>query len=147
MADLKAHAGVVDVDTGQPILEYWSDNGDTTYSRKIAASQTTWTPISLPALTATATAIKAAAGTIGGWYLYNPNSTVVYVQLFDAATGAVTLGSTAPVAALGIPAGSAANVVSAAGINFTTAITVAATTTATGSTAPASALVASFFYR
>jgi len=101
------------------------------------------TPKILNALSTTVTAIKSsAAGQLGAVYCWNPNSSVAYIQIFDVATaGAVTLGTTAPKLSLGIPpTNSGGFTLSAIGVSFTTGIQVAATTTATGSTAPATAL-------
>lgn len=87
---------------------------------------------------ATATAVKSSAGTLGAYYIYNANTSVVYVQIFDLATGSVTLGTTAPKWSIGIPASGAANLELVNGLKFSTAITIAVTTTRAGSTAPTS---------
>ena len=94
-------------------------------------------------------AIKASAGQLFGWYLYNDGATEVYVKFYDDTVANVTVGSTTPVMTLGIPAGSGANVLNGMGIAFANAITVAATTAAavadTGAPA-ASQVVGTFFY-
>lgn len=78
-------------------------------------------------------------GQVGGWYIYNPNASVAYVQFFNAQASAVTLGTTAPVYSLGIPAGSAANVAPGmVGLLHATAISIAVTTTRAGATGPGS---------
>lgn len=85
---------------------------------------------------ATLTAIKASPGRVYGWTFYNPNATAAYVQFFNAAPGAVTLGTTAPFMSVGL-APTQANLVSLPlGIRFSTAITIAVTTTRAGLTAP-----------
>lgn len=99
------------------------------------------------ALTNTAQAVKASAGKLGGWYIYNPNSTVAYVIVYNVASGSVTVGTTTPKLVLAIPATSAANLELVNGITFDTAIAVAATTTGGGSTAPSTALEANFWYK
>lgn len=99
------------------------------------------------ALTNTAQAVKASAGTLGGWYIYNPNATAAYVIIYNVASGSVTVGTTNPQMVLAIPATSAANVEFGNGINFTTAIAVAATTTGGGNAAPTTALEANFYYK
>lgn len=100
------------------------------------------------ALTNTAQAIKASAGKLGGWYIYNPNSSAVYIPIYNVAAGSVTVGTTNPQMVLCIPATSAANVEFAMGIPFTNAgFSAAATTTGGGSTAPTTALEANFFYK
>lgn len=98
-------------------------------------------------LTNAAQAIKASAGTLGGWYIYNPNAAVAYVAIYNVASGSVTVGTTNPQMVLGIPAGSAANIEFGNGINFSTAISVAAATTTGGNSANASAVEANFYYK
>jgi len=99
------------------------------------------------ALTATAQSIKGSAGKLGGWYIYNPNSSATYVILYNVAQGSVTVGTTNPQMVVCIPATSGANCEFANGIAFDTAISVAATTTGGGNSAPSSALEANFFYK
>jgi hypothetical protein len=99
-----------------------------------------WSKITALAQTTTKKVVKASAGTFGGYYVYNPNASVAYIQVFDVASGSVTLGTTAPDLVFGIPATSAANLEITNGINMATAITLACTTTATGSTAPGTGL-------
>lgn len=99
-----------------------------------------WSKITALAQTTTKKAVKASAGTFGGYYAYNPNASVAYIQVFDVASASVTLGTTAPDLVFGIPPSSAANLEITNGVNMTTAITLACTTTATGSTAPATGL-------
>lgn len=99
------------------------------------------------ALTSTAQAIKASAGKLGGWYIYNPNSSAAYVNLYNVAHGSVTVGTTTPKLNLCIPATSGANLEMVNGITFDTAISVSATTTGGGNTAPSTALEANFWYK
>ncbi len=97
-----------------------------------------WTPLRLAALTNTATAIKSSGGQLGMLYCYNPNTVVEYVQVYNTASGGVTVGSTAAVLTIGIPAGlNGGFPMNFPGIQFSTAISLAVTTTATGGTAPA----------
>lgn len=95
---------------------------------------------------ATATSVKSSAGQIYGWYIGNSNTSAIYVQIFNVASGSVTLGTTTPDMSLYIPASGGANVSFAGGIAMGTAITVACTTTRTGSTAPASTVDLNIFY-
>lgn len=104
-----------------------------------------WSPKFISALTNSPSSVKVSAGTLGGWYIFNPNASPIYVQIFDS--GSIVLGSTVPVLSLGIPASAGANVEFANGINFATAIAVAATTTSGGSTAPSTAVAANFLYK
>jgi hypothetical protein len=72
--------------------------------------------------------IKATAGQVFGWYIYNDGATEVYVKFYNATAATVVVGTTTPVLTLPVPAGSAANVFSEIGIAFGTAICIAATT-------------------
>lgn len=103
-----------------------------------------WTNVLESALSTTVSSVKASAGEFGGYFCYNPNTTVEYIQVFNASS--VTLGTTTPLMSLGIPPSSAANLNIRNGINFSTAIQVAATTTPTGSTAPTTALNCNFWF-
>jgi hypothetical protein len=72
--------------------------------------------------------IKATAGKLYGWYMYNDGAAEVYVKFYNATAANVTVGSTTPVLTVPVPAGAAANVEYTNGITFGTAITAAATT-------------------
>jgi hypothetical protein len=100
-------------------------------------------------IAATKTDIGSAntAGSVYGWYFYNPNASVAYVQFFNTQASGVTLGTTAPVYSLGIPATSGANVVNPLGIPHSTAICIAITTTRAGSTGPGSTVDYNIFYK
>jgi hypothetical protein len=96
---------------------------------------------------ATATSVKSSAGQVYGWYIFNSNSSTVYVQIFNVASGSVTLGTTSPTMSLGIPAGAAANVEFVNGIAFGTAITVAVTTARAGGTGPSNTVDLNILYK
>jgi hypothetical protein len=110
---------------------------------KVALTENTlpgWTPKMLNALSNSAVTIKSAAGSLAYVHCYNPNGTVAYLQLFDT-SGAVTLGTTTPVLSMAIPqTNSTGYTLALAGVAFANAIKAAATSTATGSTAPGTAL-------
>lgn len=100
------------------------------------------------ALTSTAQAIKASAGQLFGYYIYNPNTSATYVPIYNTAAASVTVGTTNPLMLLCIPASSAANCSFEHGITFSNAgWSVAATTTGGGNSAPSTALEAMFFYK
>lgn len=99
------------------------------------------------ALTNSAQVIKASAGQVYGWYIYNPNSSAAYVVLYDIAAASVTVGTSTPKMVLCIPATAAANLSGTHGIAFATAISIAAATTGGGNTAPTTALEATIFYK
>ena len=102
---------------------------------------TGWTPKILNALTNTAVAVKAAGGQLAMVQCYNPNSSQAYIQIFNVASGSVTVGTTAPTLSIPIAATATGGwVVAPGGVYFSVAIAVAATTTATGATAPSTAV-------
>ncbi len=105
------------------------------------------TPSYQSALSSTKTAIKASAGNLYGWHFYNSNNSVVYIQIFNKTTANVTVGSTAPDFVLVLPQGGFLDDPSLAyPYGFSNALTVAATTTPSGSTAPTNAINCTFFY-
>lgn len=106
-----------------------------------------WSTYSSASITNTVVSVKSSAGQLGGYRLYNPNASVEYVQVFNLATGSVALGTTTPTYFFSIPPGATANVEFANGIAHSTAISIAATTTATGSTAPGTALAGFILYK
>lgn len=96
-------------------------------------------------LTSTASSVTASACTLGGYYAYNPSAAVTYLQVFDAT--APTIGTTTPDLVFGIPAAGAANLEFTNGVHMGTALTVAATTTASGATPPATAIEVTVIYK
>lgn len=99
------------------------------------------------ALTNTAQAIKAAAGLFGGYYYYNPNTAAVWIHIYNTAFGSVTVGTTNPQLSYCVGALSAANIEFVNGINFATAMSAAATSTAAGNGAPTTALEVMVYYK
>lgn len=100
------------------------------------------------ALTSTAQVIKASAGQLFGYYIYNPNSSAQFVQFYNTAAASVTVGTTNPLFMLTIPATSAANLMGETGITFSNAgWSWAATSTAGGAGAPTTALDAVAWYK
>jgi hypothetical protein len=100
-------------------------------------------------LTNTPVAVKASAGNVYGLDFVNPGSSAAYVQIFDVAAASVTLGTTVPKLSKWIPAfgGWEEKFAGETKISFGTAITVAATTTPTGNTAPATGIIANIVYK
>lgn len=104
------------------------------------------TVFSNQALTNTVTAVKTSAARMHQYDFYNPNATGVWIQLFNLATGSVTLGTTAPTRTIYLPATSGRDWSSSFSDSWSTALTIACTTTNTGSTAPSSAIQAYIGY-
>lgn len=102
-----------------------------------------WQPKLLNALSTTLVQIgPAGARSLSLLQCYNPNSSQAYVQVFNAVSTNVTLGTTVPVLSIpiaGTSTGGWAMSLGAIG-QFSTGLTVAATTTATGNSAPGTAL-------
>lgn len=90
----------------------------------------------------TVTAVKTTPARMHEYDFYNPNSTGVWVQLFNLAVASVTLGTTSPTRAIYIPATSGRDWSSPYSITWATAMAIACTTTAGGSTAPSSPIQA-----
>jgi hypothetical protein len=101
------------------------------------------------ALGNTVSSVKSSAGNLYGFTFQNPNSTAAYVQLFDLVSNSVTLGTTAPKLSYWVPAGGSYDLVATgeAKISFATAISIAATTTATGSTTPSVGVLTNMLFK
>ena len=96
-----------------------------------------WRTKVLTNILATAQLARSGSGKFGGYFIYNTNSSVIYIQVYDAAAVAdVIVGTTTPIARYGIPATAGANLELDRGIRFDLGLVIAATTTPTGSTAP-----------
>jgi hypothetical protein len=132
-------AGAVKVD-GSAVIQPSSQSGTWTVQPGNTANTTPWLTTNTPAtsggysisktITAAstnATNVKASAGQLYGYYIYNDSNATRYVKLHNTA-GVPTAGS-GVVMTIGIPSGSAANVEFANGIAFSTGI---AFTTVTG---------------
>lgn len=103
------------------------------------------------ACTSTVQAIKASQGTFGGYFINNPNTADSWLHIYNVASGSVTVGTTAPTLTYRIP-GQAANSVGAnvtipGGVQFSTAMSLACTTTAAGNGNPTNALEADIYYK
>jgi hypothetical protein len=111
-----------------------------------AASATGGMLVATGSIGATKTAVKTSAGQVYGWYFYNSNTSVAYVQFFANTVAGVTLGTTAPTMSFGIPPVAGANVMAALGVQFATGITIAITTTRAGATGPTNTVDYNVFY-
>lgn len=98
------------------------------------------------AQTATVTAVKAGSGRVYGYHIYNPNAFPAFFHFYNIASGSVTVGTSTRTMTLWIPGEGAIDGLFAIPISFDTAISQAATTTITGSTAPAIGLLVDVFY-
>lgn len=99
-------------------------------------------------LNATVQSIKASAGTLYGLQISNTQAaTACVVQVFNTASGGVTLGTTAPVMEIYVPGpGTVVVPIPPHGIAFGTALSIASTTTEFGSSGSAAGVVVSAQY-
>lgn len=79
------------------------------------------------AATTNATSVKASAGQVFGWSLWNDNAAHRFFKLYDKAS-APTVGTDTPVLTIGLPPDASTEVEFATGIEFTTGIAFALTT-------------------
>lgn len=95
----------------------------------------------------TATAVKITPGQLYGIDVYNSNVVTVYLQIWDLATGGVTVGTTPPIISIAIPPGIPRYISLEQGLRaFATAITIAITTTRTGAGNPSNTVDYNAFY-
>jgi hypothetical protein len=80
------------------------------------------------------TEVKASAGVVVGIVAVNVDTAASYLQLYNATTANVTVGTTTPVITFPLPASGGVAFSLPTGIIFSTAITAALTTTIGGST-------------
>lgn len=129
--------------------------GTTNGVTPVPAANSGWSFSYQSALTNSVVQIKGTAATFGGYInLFNPNTATTYIQVFNKTSANVTLGVTAPDFVVTLPGiasasgtGSDRNLEMTHGIALSTAYSVAATTTASGSTAPTNAVVTTLLYK
>lgn len=72
--------------------------------------------------------IKATAGQIYGYYFFNAAATTRYLRFYNATAANTTVGTTAAILVLPLPAGTAGHIDFGCGIPFATALSAAVTT-------------------
>lgn len=101
---------------------------DTLATTVNASTSGGWTPHNaISAATTNATNVKASAGQVGGYAIFNKASSNRYLKLYDKA-GAPTVGTDTPVTTILVPAGGGAILPLGAGIVFSVGISYAITT-------------------
>ena len=88
-----------------------------------------------------AQAAQARGGRLQSMEVSNPSRADAFIQLFDALTGDVTVGTTTPTLSFFVPRSGAMDKDFGVGIEFSIGIAYACTTTATGNTDPSTGLV------
>lgn len=112
----------------------------------LTSSSTTMSSYRNAALLATPVQVKSGAGRIHQYHFGNPNTSVVFLHIYNSLAANVTVGTTTPLATYMIAANAALDGFWPNSLNYSTGITLAATTTATGSTAPATGLLTNIGY-
>lgn len=97
----------------------------------------------------TAEALKATAGIYYGMEVYNANlAAPIFFQFFNVAAASVNVGTTVPkMVVCVLPGAKVGFDFSSVGVPFTTAMSYACTSTATGSGAPGATISPTFFYK
>ena len=134
------NGGSLTVDNGGTFAVQAAQSGTWTVQPGNTANTTPWLTTPTPAtsgglsiyrsidLDETEEEVKATAGQLFGWYLYNAAASARYLKFYNATAANVTVGTTTPVLTIPVAAGAAANVEFSNGIAFGTAISAAVTT-------------------
>lgn len=130
--------GAGNTGTGSPRVTLATDQAALTNALPVTPKpgSTGGTLVATGSIQATATSIKASAAGLFGIDIFNSNTAPVYLQIWNTLVGSVTVGTTAPVMSIGIPAGAALERDFSNGIAFGTALVIAFTTTRAGGGAP-----------
>jgi len=93
-----------------------------------------------------ATQVKATSGNVYGFYVFNPNNTVCYLQFYNSAAATLGTGALHPI---GVQSGVTVEVPvgAIAAFNFATAISTGETTTPTGATQCTTPMTATISYQ
>jgi hypothetical protein len=98
-------------------------------------------------LTNTAVDLKDAAAVVEGYFLDNTENTLTtFFQFFNSPAAKVNVGTTVPLYSFAVPGGASANL-SGLKLPFSAGLSIAATTTYGGSTAPANAVSYNVFFK
>jgi hypothetical protein len=112
----------------------------------LSTTSSALTPYRNPALTNTASTVKASAGRMHYFDFYNSNTAAVHVHFYNALIANVTVGTTTPVWSTVVPAGASRSDYLPNSLNFSTGIALAATTGPAVATAPTNAIMANVAY-
>lgn len=121
--------------------------GTVTTNNQASASTTGVSLFFNAAISNTAVSVKSSGGNLYGFDILNTNASIVYVQVFNVASGSVTVGTTTPVKVIPLTASEEKHISFSIPESYSTAISIAATTGATNGTAPGSAIVVNMDYK
>lgn len=109
------------------------------------AEHVEWIPYAFTDLDESAQEVTLQDTRFGGYYFFNPSTSVVYVQVFNVA-GSITVGTTPPTWVFGIPPKGGAHIEFKRGRNCENGIRIAATAQPTTNDAPAADIVGHVLY-
>jgi len=95
----------------------------------------------------TAQALSTSAADLYCFHVYNTNAADAFVQIYDAKTTSITVGTSPPVFVMYVSAGGGVIQDFTIPLHFDTALSYACTTTATGNGDPTTGLTLSAAYR
>lgn len=112
----------------------------------IPQSSAAYAPSAFDLSATAATNIKSSAGNVYGWFGFNPNASTCYLQFYNSASPSLGTSVLHP---FGVAAGASFNLGPSAipMFNLSTAISTGQTTTATGSSQCASAMLVTIEYQ
>jgi hypothetical protein len=122
--------------TTQPVSGTVTANAGTgTLATKTVPQTSGGMPLPFSAsVNATKQQVKGSAGQVYGYHILNNTAAIAYMQVFDKASASVTVGTTTPDYVIPLPASFGATLEISTGVAHANGITVACTTTRTGST-------------
>lgn len=134
--------------TGSQRVTIASDNSPVSITSSLSGTSVGMTRFRNTALSNTAVAVKSSAGNLYYYHVYNTNSSDCFLQFYNVAQGSVTVGTTTPDLTFVIPGGGGVldGSFDSSPFSFSTAITIAATTTITGGTAPGTGFLVALGY-
>ena len=101
-------------------------------------------------LSNTAVAVKNSAGNLYGYNIFNPGVALTYFNVYNVAAASVTVGTTVPVISVALPSNANSSIgddtMYTVPISFSAAISISATTTPNGNTAPLVPLVTNTYF-
>jgi hypothetical protein len=130
------------------VLSVQGVSGGTAQPVTISTSTTGGTgKIALSNVNQVVSAIKSSTGTLYGLLVSNMSGAPAYVEIFDATTAGVTLGTTTASMLIMVPSGSNAIILlPAVGVSFSNAISIASVTAAGGSTGSSNGVYVTAFF-
>lgn len=112
----------------------------------LTASSTAMTAFRNPAVSSTPVQVRSGGGRVHKYHFGNPNGAIVFVHMYNALAANVTVGTTTPLMSYMVAPNAALDGFWPNSVNYSTGISVAVTTTATGNTAPTTGVLVNLGY-